>query len=64
MMSWVAKLLEAFIPAKMPLRAYPDKHTSHEGSDVHVLAQRGLSPSHTSSNPVTTSKWQKQQDKH
>lgn len=57
MMSRAAKLLKAFIPAKMPLRAYPDQHTSHEGSDAHVLAQRGLSLSHTRTNAVTTSIW-------
>lgn len=30
-MSRAATFLSAFIPAKMPLRAYPDQHTSHEG---------------------------------
>lgn len=47
MMSCVAKLLKAFIPAKMSLRAYPDQCTSQEGTDPHRLAEHELSKSQT-----------------
>lgn len=45
------------------MSAYPDQHTSHEGSDAHVLAQRTLSLSRTSANAVTAEKRRDKQQK-